>query len=133
MVKWVVMISIRAEKKEDIRAIHMVNRLAFGQGDVAVLSQPPMAVLPEVQNSGIGSQLVRTGLEKCRELGHKIVVVVGHPEYYSRFGFVPARQKNLELSFPVPDEAFMVCELAPDALDGIEGKVKFPPEFEGVT
>jgi putative acetyltransferase len=178
MVKWVIMISIRAEKKEDIRAIHMVNRLAFGQedeavlvdqlrgssgfipelslvavkdsqvighilfsqihiatpeGDVAVLSLAPMAVLPEVQNSGIGSQLVRTGLEKCQELGHKIVVVVGHPGYYPRFGFVPARQKNLELSFPVSDEAFMVFELVPDALDGIGGKVRFPPEFEGVT
>jgi putative acetyltransferase len=107
--------------------------IATPKGDVAVLSLAPMGVLPEFQNSGIGSQLVRTGLEKCRELGHKIVVVIGHPEYYPRFGFIPARQKNLDTPFPVPDEAFMVCELAPDALDGIEGKVKFPPEFEGVT
>jgi putative acetyltransferase len=96
------------------------------------LSLAPMAVLPEFQNSGIGSQLVRTGLERCRELGHTIVVVIGHPEYYPRFGFVPARKEGLDLPFPVPDEAFMVCKLAPDALERIKGMVKYPPEFEDV-
>jgi putative acetyltransferase len=178
MVKWVIMIIVRAERTEDIEAIHLVNRLAFGQedeallvqrirespgfmpdsslvaikdekvvghilfsrihietpqGDVKVLSLAPMAVRPEFQNSGIGSDLVREGLKRCRDLDHTIVVVIGHPEYYPRFGFIPARKKGLDLNFPVPDEAFMVCELVPDALAGIKGMVKYPPEFEDVT
>jgi putative acetyltransferase len=152
MVKWVIMIPVRAERKEDIGDIHMLNRLAFGQEDeavlvqrireslgfipelslVAVLSMAPMAVLPEFQNSGIGSQLVRIGLKKCRDLGHTIVVVIGHPQCYPQFGFVPARKKGLGLDFSVPDESFMVCELAPDALEGINGMVKYPPEFADV-
>lgn len=170
----IIMVMIRAEKNEDIAAIHSVNCQAFGQEEeailvqriressgfipelslvavkgsqvvghilfsqiqietsaenVTVLSLAPMAVLPEFQNSGIGSQLVREGLKKCREMGHTIVVVIGHPQYYPRFGFVPARKKGLDLPFAVPDEAFMVCELAPDALEGIKGMVKYPPEF----
>ena len=128
-------LSLVAEKGAQIIGHILFSRIyvVTSSGYVDVLSLAPMAVLPEFQNSGVGSQLVRAGLEKCRELGHKIVVVIGHPEYYPRFGFVPARQKNLDISFPVPDEAFMVCELEFDALKGIGGKVKFPPEFEDVT
>lgn len=123
-----------------IKDSQVVGHILFSQihivtpeGNVAVLSLAPMAVLPEFQNSGIGSQLVRTGLEKCRELGHTIVVVIGYPEYYPRFGFVPARKKGLDLHFPVPDEAFMVCELVPDAMEGISGTVKYPPAFSDAT
>ena len=101
--------------------------------DVAALSLAPMAVLPEFQRSGIGSQLVSIGLERCRGLGHSIVVVIGHPQYYPRFGFVPAREMGLELNFSVPDEAFLVCELSPDALRGIKGTVRYPPEFEDMA
>ena len=99
-------------------------------GTVPALTLAPLAVRPEFQNQGIGSQLVREGLEECRRLGHSIVVVVGHPEYYPRFGFSPARARGLEAPFPVPDEAFMVLELAPGALDGVAGTVRFPPPFE---
>ena len=99
-------------------------------GTVPALTLAPLAVRPEFQNQGIGSQLVRDGLERCRDLGHRIVVVVGHPNYYPRFGFSPARARGLEAPFPVPDEAFMVLELAPGALDGVAGTVRFPPPFE---
>jgi len=102
-------------------------------GKKCVLSLAPMAVHPEFQNQGIGSKLVREGLKRCRNLGHKIVIVIGHPDYYPRFGFVPAREKGLEAPFPVPDEAFMVLELAPKALAGIKGTATYPPEFEGTT
>jgi putative acetyltransferase len=73
-----------------------------------------MLVRPEFQNQGIGSELVRRGLEACRRLGHRVVIVVGHPEYYPRFGFSPARAKGLELPFPAPDDAFLVLELVPE-------------------
>ena len=56
----------------------------------AALGLGPVAVLPPYQNKGIGSQLVRTGIEKCRQAGHDVIVVVGHPTYYPRFGFFPA-------------------------------------------
>jgi putative acetyltransferase len=88
-----------------------------------------MAVLPEYQKQGLGSQLVREGLKKCRPIGCNVVVVVGHPEYYPRFGFVPAGQKELRCEYPVPDEVFMVAELKPGALDGQRGLVKYRPEF----
>jgi putative acetyltransferase len=89
----------------------------------------PMAVLPAYQRKGIGSQLVRSGLEECRHLGHEIVVVVGHPDYYPRFGFVPAKTKGLQCEFEVPDEAWMVLELRAGALAGRRGTVRFQPEF----
>ncbi len=100
---------------------------AFGAMGLA-----PMAVLPERQNQGIGSLLVREGLEECRRLGCDAVVVLGHPDYYPRFGFVPASQKNLNCEYPVPDEAFMIIELKPDVLSGQHGLVKYHPEFNEV-
>jgi putative acetyltransferase len=90
-----------------------------------------MAVLPEYQRQGIGSRLVREGLEECRRMGCDVVVVVGHPGYYPRFGFAPASRKGLRCEYPVPDEVFMVAELKPDALRG-RGLVKYRPEFGGV-
>jgi putative acetyltransferase len=97
---------------------------------VPALALAVLAVRPESQNQGIGSQLVREGLERCRSLRHRIVVVVGHPPYYPRFGFSPARARGLDAPFPVPDEAFMVLELVPGALRGVAGMVKYPPPFD---
>jgi len=89
----------------------------------------PMAVLPGYQHKGIGSQLVRSGLKECRRAGHDIVVVVGHPEYYPRFGFSPARPFRIQLDLEVPEEAFMVLELRKGALAGRAGIVRYLPEF----
>ena len=100
---------------------------------IPALSLAPMAVLPKFQNKGIGSKLVNKGLEECRRLGHKIVVVIGHPGYYPRFGFLPAREKGLDVVFPVPDEAFMVLELVPGSLNITQGEIIFPPEFQEVS
>ncbi len=97
---------------------------------ISALALAPMAVHPEFQNKGVGSKLVYRGLEDCKRLGHKIVVVIGHPEYYPRFGFLPARDKGLEVAFPVPDEAFMVLELIPGALEITQGEVIYPPAFQ---
>lgn len=92
----------------------------------------PMAVLPERQRQGIGSQLVRRGLEECLRIGQPVVVVLGHPTYYPRFGFVPACRKGLYCEYAVPDEAFMVVELLPGVLRGRTGVVKYLPEFAEV-
>jgi putative acetyltransferase len=104
-------------------AIH-TNKEVF-----SALALAPMAVHPEVQSQGIGSELVRQGLDRCRNQGHSIVVVVGHPKYYPRFGFTAARVKGLEVPFPVPDEAFMVLELVSGAMNGITGMIIYPQEF----
>jgi putative acetyltransferase len=92
----------------------------------------PLAVLPERQRCGIGSSLIQEGLKECRRLGHDIVFVLGHPEYYPRFGFVVAKEKRFCCEFPVPDEVFMVAELKPGALSGRRGLVKYLPEFSKV-
>ena len=100
------------------------------KGDVPALALAPVAVLPEFQRLGIGSLLIRRGLEESRRLGHTIVVVLGHPAYYPRFGFVVARTKGISAPFPVvPEEAFMVMELVPGALDGVLGTVRYPLAF----
>jgi putative acetyltransferase len=89
----------------------------------------PLAVLPECQRQGIGAQLVWHGLDECRRLEQDFVVVLGHPEYYRRFGFVPAASKNLRCEYPVPPEAFMVLKLRSGALENCDGLVKYGPEF----
>ena len=91
----------------------------------------PMAVLPECQRQGIGSQLVRAGIDACRSAGHDAVVVVGHPDFYPRFGFVLADTKALRYEHEVPREAFMVLELRPAALADTRGVVRYRPEFAG--
>ena len=90
----------------------------------------PMAVLPKFQRKGIGSKLVYTGLDECKRLGHRIVVLVGHPEYYPRFGFIPAKAKGIDCEFEVPNEAWMINELKASALVGRQGKVIFQNEFK---
>ena len=97
----------------------------------AIFGLAPMAVIPERQKQGIGSRLVREGLRECQRVGCDVVVVVGHPEYYPRFGFIPASRKGLRCEYPVPDEVFMLAELRPNALSG-RGLVKYRPEFGGV-
>ncbi len=99
---------------------------------VAAMGLGPMAVVPERQGGGIGSRLVREGLEECRRRGCGVVVVLGHADYYPRFGFVPASRKGLRCKWPVGDEHFMVSELAPGALGGVHGLVEYRPEFDEV-
>ena len=89
----------------------------------------PMSVLPEQQRQGVGSALIAEGLSRCRELGYTAVVVVGHPEYYPRFGFVQASTRALQYEYSVPSESFMLLELVPDALKGPPGVAHYRPEF----
>lgn len=89
----------------------------------------PMAVHPELQRSGIGSALVEAGLRECQEAGAGTVVVLGHPDYYPRFGFLPASQFQITSEYDVPSEAFMLRELRPGYLDGHRGTVSYHAEF----
>lgn len=94
----------------------------------------PMAVLPDRQRQGIGSALVRRGLEILRERGCPFVVVVGHSEYYPRFGFEPASLHLLACEWDgVPDPAFMVLILDVNAMAGVSGVAKYRDEFNEVA
>lgn len=90
----------------------------------------PMAVLPMYQRKGIGSQMVLAGLEECRRLIQEVIVVLGHPDYYPRFGFVLAKPKGIDCEFEVREEAWMILQLREEALAGRRGIVIFQPEFK---
>jgi putative acetyltransferase len=97
-----------------------------------VMGLAPMAVLPVRQRQGIGASLVRNGLERCRQIGAGGVVVLGHVEYYPRFGFVPASRFGLRCQYDVPDAAFMALELVSGAFAGRSGTVHYHPAFPSV-
>lgn len=92
----------------------------------------PLAVSADVRKRGIGGALVRAGLARCRALGHAWVVVLGSPAYYGRFGFVDAGRYGLTSEYHVPPGVFQVIELAPDALLGRRGLVRYAEEFAGL-
>jgi len=94
---------------------------------IAAVALAPVAVLPEHQRRGIGGQLIRYGLDMLHDQGERIVIVVGHPAYYPRFGF--SREKARPLESPFSGDSFMAMELSPGALDGIRGKVIYPAAF----
>jgi putative acetyltransferase len=97
-------------------------------GMVQALALAPLAVIPSRQKQGVGTLLVREGLRACAEAGHRIVVVVGHPDYYPRFGFAAQLAERLKAPFSGP--AFMALELVPGALEGVVGEVRYPPPFQ---
>lgn len=94
---------------------------------VAALALAPLAVLPEFQRNGIGSELVRRGLEMCRADGYRIVIVLGEPSFYGRFGFSADRAVALESPFAGP--YFLGLELVAGGMAGLAGRVEYPPPF----
>ena len=99
---------------------------------IAITGLAPMAILPDYQKKGIGSALVRKGLEYCRKASYKAVVVLGHPEYYPKFEFVPSVQFNIKSEYDVPENVFMVKELEKGALKNCSGVIKYHNAFGGL-
>lgn len=104
-----------------------------GSEDLFILGLAPVAVLPLYQRQGVGSLLIQQSLADCARLGCQAVVVLGSPAYYPRFGFTPAKFQGLGCEYSVPDEAFMVLELAQGVLVGCSGTVKYQPEFNDLA
>lgn len=99
---------------------------------IAAVGLAPLAVQPERQRQGIGTALVAASLDRCRGLGIQAVVVLGHPEYYPRFGFRPARRFGLSSDYDVPPDAFMALELASGALECAKGVVHYHAAFDSL-
>jgi putative acetyltransferase len=100
--------------------------------ELPMMGLAPMAVLPARQCQGIGSALVRAGLDECRRLGAGAVVVLGHAAYYPRFGFGPASRFGLACEYDVPEDVFMALELQDGALRGKAGTIRYHPAFARV-
>jgi putative acetyltransferase len=96
---------------------------------LTMMGLAPMAVLPAQHRRGIGSALVRAGLERCRELGFAAVIVLGHAEYYPRFGFVPASRFGIGCEYDVADRVFMALELERGSLRGKSGTIRYHAAF----
>lgn len=117
---------------------HIVGHVIFSKAEVVdeensheVIVLAPIAVMPSHQKRGVGSKLIQEGLKRCAELGYEFVFLIGHPTYYPKFGFKPAKNYGFELKqFRVPDEVFMFCDLKEGtATQQIKGELVYPKSF----
>ena len=101
-------------------------------GEIMGAGLGPMAVLPENQHQGIGSKLVEAGNRKVKDAGYPFIILVGHPNFYPRFGFRPASAHDIRCEWEVPDNAFMLLVLDEAKMRGVSGLAKYRPEFSSV-
>jgi len=127
-------VSLVAEDNGELVGHIMFSPVSLsGYPELKLMGLAPMAVAPEQQRKGIGSALVRAGLEQCMQQGFMAAVVLGHPEFYPRFGFTPSSRFGITSDYDVPEEVFMVLELQRGALGGKTGKAKYNPAFNSVA
>lgn len=123
------LLSLVAEKNGEIIGQLLFTRLPI-EGDKQTwnaVALAPLAVLPQFQRQGVGTALMKAGLQRLRELGETIVIVLGHKHYYPRFGFVAELAKPLQ--GPFSGVSWMALELTPGALQGVRGRVKYADPF----
>jgi len=120
-------ISLVAEDAGSIKGHILFSPVTLlGHPSLKIMGLAPMAVLPDHQRRGIGSALVRAGLDACRQFGFGAVIVLGHAEYYPRFGFQPASRFGPKCEYDVPDDVFMALERA---MAGKSGTIRYHPAF----
>jgi len=112
---------------------HIMYSPAIIGGNVKGAALGPMAVLPECQRQGIGSKLIQTGNRKLKDAGCPFIIVVGHAEYYPRFGFRPASERGIKCEWDVPDDVFMLLVLDQAKMEGVSGLAKYRHEFSSVS
>jgi predicted N-acetyltransferase YhbS/protein-S-isoprenylcysteine O-methyltransferase Ste14 len=127
-------ISLVAVQEGEIVGHILFTKVSIGGGrpDREAVALGPMAVAPTRQGQGVGSLLVREGVEACRLEGHSLIFVLGHPWFYPKFGFVPASSLGFRWEHEAPEEAFMALVFDYSAGPGPGGVVRFSPEFDGV-
>lgn len=116
---------------EEIVGHIMLSKITIEQDGASVdsLALAPVSVARGYQKKGIGGKLIVAALAKAKELGYGSVVVLGHPEYYPKFGFKKASEWNIKAPFEVPEEVFMVMELTENALEVVKGVVQYSSAF----
>ena len=124
---WIDGLSIVAENSEGTVVAHALLTRCHVDG-AAALALAPCAVLPRVQRTGAGSAAIRAALDAARALGENLVIVLGHPAYYPRFGFTQASAFGIHASFEVPDEALMALALDPST-ETPRGTIVYPAPF----
>jgi putative acetyltransferase len=122
-----VLLSLVATLDGHVVAHILYSPLSVSGVDGAALG--PMAVLPQHQRQGIGSKLVEAGNRRLKDSGCPFIIVVGHPNFYPRFGFKPANTCGITCEWEVPDEAFMVLTLDHAKMAGVAGLAQYRPEF----
>ncbi|MFE5093577.1 bifunctional class I SAM-dependent methyltransferase/N-acetyltransferase [Streptomyces sp. NPDC056638] len=110
----------------DIAAYALLTRCRVG--DASALALAPVAAAPDRQRQGAGQAVVRAALDAARLRGEPLVLVLGHPEYYPKFGFVPASRYGIRPGFDVPDEAMMALVLD-DSVPVPQGTIRYPAAF----
>lgn len=127
------LISLVAEDEGKILGHIMFSPVVLsGHNELKIMGLAPLAVIPEHQGEGIGSELVRAGLDQCKQLDCGAVVVLGHPTYYPRFGFVPAVRFGISCEYDGSEEAFMLIELQSGYLNKLSGTIRYHPAFKVV-
>ena len=124
-------LSLVAECKGEVVGHILLTKLKIvnGEREFESLSLAPVSVFPEFQNKGIGSRLIKAAHKKAKELGCKSVILVGHENYYPRFGYELTSKFGITFPYDFPDINCMAIELVKGALENVSGEVKFPKEF----
>jgi putative acetyltransferase len=122
-------VSLVAEADSAIAGHILFTPVTLDGFNPLVLGLAPMAVNPDRQRNGVGTALIKAGLDACKSLGAAAVVVLGHTAYYPKFGFVPAARFGLRCEYDAPPEAFMALELQPGTLADAAGTVRYHPAF----
>lgn len=120
-------LSLVAEDNDKIVGHIMLTKINIGNNESLALA--PLSVLPSCQKNGIGSKLILESHKRAKELGYNSVVVLGHSDYYPRFGYEPASKWGIKAPFEVQDENFMAIELVKDGLKDVSGTVNYAKEF----
>lgn len=124
-------LSLVAEKDGEVIGHILLTKINIIDGEIAhpSLALAPVTVSPAYQKQGIGGQLVKKAHGQARTLGYKSIVLLGHKDYYPRFGYVRTSKFGISLPFEVPDENAMAIELVEEGLKGVNGRVEYAPEF----
>ncbi len=123
-------LSLIAEEKGEIVGYILLSKIKIvGIDEHTSLALAPVAVVPEFQSKGIGGELIKEVLKRAKGLGYGSVILLGHKEYYPRFGFKKASNWKIECPFEVDDDYFMAIELQDNSLNNVSGVVKYPDVF----
>jgi len=126
-----VLLSLVAMQDDQVVGHVLYSPISVGSATGAALG--PMAVVPEFQRQGVGGTLIETGNRIIKDRGYPFIIVLGHAEYYPRFGFVPARSRGIQCEWDVPDDVFMLLVLDEEKMRGVSGISKYRQEFSTIV